>query len=211
MSRSETESWNQIVSSSTHPFHPLTLALNWYPIKNLRSQVLPAINGSNPAMPHELSKVTVAAYHEAGHAVGAFLLGVPVDEIALDSTRSGEGSVHSPLPIKQIRDSNLRWQYAVLSMLGREAERLVFGRADRDYLQADAENIARLYQTFFATEMSCQMFRAELRNRTAEVVGRPGFREAIKALANVVSVERVVPGSRAAEVIRLVTDTHSFR
>jgi len=160
-------------------------------------------------MPHELSKETVAAYHEAGHAVGAFFLSVPVDEIALDSTGSGQGSVHSPLTIKQIRDSNLRWQYAVVSMLGREAERLVFGRADRDYLQVDAENIARLYQTFFATEMSCQMFRAELRNRTAEVVGRPGFREAIQALANVVSVERVVPGSRAAEVIRLVTDTHS--
>ncbi len=93
-------------------------------------------------MTNDMSKVTVAVYHESGHAVGAFFLGVPVDEIALDSTRSDEGSVHSPLPIKQIRDSNLRWQYAVVSMLGREAERLVFGRADRDYLEADAEDIA---------------------------------------------------------------------
>ena len=156
-------------------------------------------------MTNDMSKVTVAVYHESGHAVGAFFLGVPVDEIALDSTRSDEGSVHSPLPIKQIRDSNLRWQYAVVSMLGREAERLVFGRADRDYLEADAEDIARLYQTLFAAEMSCQTFRAELRNRTSEVVRFPGFRDAIETLAHVVSVERVVSGTRAAEVIRLVT------
>ncbi len=176
-----------------------------------RIQNLPAINGRNPEMSDESSKETVAAYHEAGHAVGAFFLGVPVDEITLDLSGSGEGSVHSPLTIKQIRESNLCWQYAVVSMLGREAERLVFGRADRNYLEVDAKNIARLYQAFFATEMSCQMFRAELRYRTAEVVGRPGFREAIEALANVVSVEKVVPGSRATEVIRLVTDTHSSR
>ncbi len=171
------------------------------PIQKLR-----AINGSNSAMPDESSIETVAAYHEAGHAVGAFFLGVPFSEIALDSAVSGEGSVHSPLTIKQIRESNLCWQHAVVLMLGREAERLVFGRADRRYLQEDAGNIARLYLTFFASEMSCQRFRAELRNQTAEVVGRPGFRDAIDALARVVSVERVVPESRAAEVIRLVTD-----
>lgn len=176
-----------------------------------RIQNLQAINGSNSAMPDESSKETAAAYHEAGHAVGAFFLGVPFGEIALDSADSGEGLVHSRLTIKQIRESKLCWQYAVVLMLGREAERLVFGRADRSYLQEDARNIAGLYLTFFASEMNCQRFRAELRNRTAEVVGRPGFREAIEALARVVSVQRVVPGSRAAEVIRLVTDTHSSR
>jgi hypothetical protein len=153
-------------------------------------------------MPAELSKQTIVAYHEAGHAVGAFFLGVPFGEITLDASESGEGSVRSLLTIKQIRESNLCWEHAVVLMLGREGERLVFGRADRSYLQEDAGHIARLYLTFFASDMDCQRFRAELRNRTAEVVSRPGFREAIEALARVVSVERVVAGSRAAEVIR---------
>ncbi len=110
-----------------------------------RIQNLQAINGSNSAMPDESSKETAAAYHEAGHAVGAFFLGVPFGEIALDLADSGQGLVHSPLTIKQIRESNLCWQYAVVLMLGREAERLVFGRADRSYLQEDARNIAGLY------------------------------------------------------------------
>ena len=155
-------------------------------------------------MPREYRQETIAAYHEAGHAVGAFLLGVPFGEIALDSTIDGEGSVLSPLTIQQIRESNLQWQYAVVSMLGREAERLVFGRADRSYLQEDASNIVRLYLKFFASEMTCQRFRAELRSRTTEVAGHPKFREAIEALAAIVIVEKVVLGSRAAEVIRSV-------
>ena len=62
------------------------------------------------------------------------------------------------LTIAQIRESNLYWQYAVVLLLGREAERLVFGRADRRYLKKDAERIARLYRTFFASEMNGQSF-----------------------------------------------------
>jgi hypothetical protein len=152
-------------------------------------------------MPDQASKESVAAYHEAGHAVGAFFLGVPFDDVSLNAANTGEGSVHSPLTVGQIRQSGLCWQYAIVSMLGREAERLVFGHAERDYLQNDAENIVKLYLTFFKSEMTCEKFRAELRSRTAEVVARPGFREAIDALACVVSVEKVVAESRAVGVI----------
>ena len=112
-------------------------------------------------MPDESSKETAAAYHEAGHAVGAFFLGVPFGEIALDSADSGEGLVHSRLTIKQIRESKLCWQYAVVLMLGREAERLVFGRADRSYLQEDARNIAGLYlRARKKIKMALPVFRA---------------------------------------------------
>jgi hypothetical protein len=155
------------------------------------------------------SKDTSAAYHEVGHAVGAFLLGLPFGDVVLAAPGSGEGSVHSPLTIGKIRQSNLRWEYAVVLMLGREAERLVFGRADSRYLREDAECIARLYLTFFASEMTCQQFREELRNRTKELVSCPGFHEAIEALACVLKTERVIPRLRAAELIRTVTSVHS--
>lgn len=92
-------------------------------------------------------KEAVAAYHEAGHAVGAFLLDVPFGDITLDTTTAGQGSVVSPLTVRRIREANLCWNYAVVLMLGREAERLAFGQADRSYLQEDARHIAGLYLT----------------------------------------------------------------
>jgi hypothetical protein len=170
-----------------------------------RTQSGAAISVGDFAMPDHPSKDFVAAYHEAGHAVGAFFLGVPFDDVSLGAATTGEGSVRSPLTIGEIRQSGLCWQYAIVSMLGREAERLVFGRADREYLQNDAETIVNLYITFFKADMACDIFRAQLRSRTAEVVGRPGFREAIDALARVVSVEQVVTESRAIDVIRSAT------
>jgi hypothetical protein len=144
----------------------------------------------------------IAAHHEAGHAVGAFLLGVPFAAVALADPGSGKGSVHAPFTIGKIREC------AVVALLGRATERLVFGRADRRYLRGDAETIARLYLTSalgfagFAAEMSCQEFRAWLRSRTAEVIERPGFREAVEVLAQVLMEEGKVEGERAAEIIR---------
>jgi hypothetical protein len=159
-------------------------------------------------MRHQRDREAVTAIHEAGHAVGAFLLGVPIGQIALDAANTGEGVVRSPLTIGQIRISGLAWQYAVVSMLGREAERIVFGRADRDFLDGDAANIWGLYGTFFASEMKGHVFRKELRDRTAELLRRPGFREAIEALARVLLAERIVDGKRATEVIQIVMDAY---
>lgn len=50
--------------------------------------------------------------------------------------------------------------------------------------------------------MSCQEFRAWLRSRTAEVIERPGFREAVEVLAQVLMEEGKDEGERAAEIIR---------
>jgi hypothetical protein len=155
-------------------------------------------------MLHQQNQEAVAAIHEAGHAVGAFLLDVPIGVIVLDAAKHGEGVVRSPLTIEQIRRSGLPWEYAIVSMLGREAERIVFGRADRDFLEEDAENIQRLYWTFFASQMKCHTYRKELRERTTEVVRRQGFREAIEALATVLMSEKIIDDKRAVEVIQIV-------
>jgi hypothetical protein len=159
-------------------------------------------------MPHQRDREAVTAIHEAGHAVGAFLLGVPIGQIAIDAANAGEGVVRSPLTIGKIRISGLAWQYAVVSMLGREAERIVFGRADRDFLDGDAANIWGLYGTFFASEMKGHVFRKGLRDRKAEVARRPGFREAIEALAIVLVAEKIVDGARAGEIIQNVMDAY---
>ena len=79
----------------------------------------------------------VAAHHEAGHAVGAFLLGVPFEKVALASPGSGEGHIPGSLTVKEIRESNLCWEHAVVARLGPETEKLFFGRADRRYYQND--------------------------------------------------------------------------
>jgi hypothetical protein len=155
------------------------------------------------------SKGTAAAWHEAGHAVGAYLLGVPFGDISLAAPDSGEGSVIASITVKGIRESNLCWVTAVVLMRGREGERLAFGRADRSFLQNDAASIAGIYLTFFGPGMSCQRFRSELRARTRQLVGRPGFREALGALARLAEAERVVPPSRAIDVIRKEIAKHT--
>ena len=99
-------------------------------------------------MPNRSKDDLIAAYHEVGHTVGACLLGVPVADIVLADPGSGEGLAHAPLTIGEIRERNLRWANAVVAMLGRATERLVFGRANRRYLQEDAETLTRLYRTF---------------------------------------------------------------
>ena len=160
-------------------------------------------------MNQEPRKNIVTAYHEAGHAVGAYFLGVRFDHVSIDDTNDGHGSVLGLMTIAEIRRLSLAWENAVVAMLGREAEQVFFGHAERRYLGSDARTIAGLYLTFFEDQMSCQLFRAELRSRTAKVVGRPGFREAVDALACVVRVEKVVPQSRAIAVIRSVTTAGS--
>jgi hypothetical protein len=73
----------------------------------------------------------VAACHEAGHAVGASLLGVPFADVTLDALNAAEGSVPSPLTIDEIRQANLVWQYAIVAMLGWKAEHLPAKSIDR--------------------------------------------------------------------------------
>src|SRR5258708_6483829 len=105
----------------------------------------------------------VTACHEAGHAAGAYFLGIAFGNVAINEEDDAEGSVHSILTVAEIRLSGLAWQHAIIAMLGQEAERMVFGHADRRYLGADAAMIGGLYRTFFKSEMTRQHFRAELR------------------------------------------------
>lgn len=161
------------------------------------------------AVPGSPSRDTAAAWHEAGHAVGAYLLGVPFGDVRLATPDSGEGSVVASITVREIRESDLCWEVGVVLMLGREAERLTFGRADRTFLQSDAAGIVSTYLTFFHPGMSCQSFRKELRARTRELVAWPGFREALATLAHLVEAERVVPQSRAIDMIRQEIAKHT--
>jgi hypothetical protein len=56
-------------------------------------------------------------HHEAGHAVGAILPGVPFDEVSLDRVDSGKGRVPGTLKVEQIRELNLSWQHAIVAKL----------------------------------------------------------------------------------------------
>jgi hypothetical protein len=145
----------------------------------------------------------VAAYHEAGHAVGAFLLGVPVGQVSLIGR--AEGEVNGRLTIKEIREANLHWEHCVVFRLGWAAERLFFGRAELRYLENDVVGIRRSYLTFFS-DMGRRHFREELRRRTEEVVSHARFRGAVEALAAVLLMERAVSEARAHEIIRGVIE-----
>jgi hypothetical protein len=153
-------------------------------------------------MPGDPEKDLITAHHEAGHAVAARLLGVPVGETAMKGHGSGQGLVPGRLTVKAIRESNLAWEHAVVARLGPETESLFFGQADPDWCQDDEEVVARLYLTFFASEMSDLQYRAELRSRTAKVIESPGFREAVKAVAQILLEKRIVCEEEVAEAIK---------
>jgi hypothetical protein len=152
-------------------------------------------------MSHPVDEHIIAAHHEAGHTVGAFLLGVPFGVVAITGPGSGEGSVGASMTVGEIRKSGLVWEHAVVARLGYVTERMLYGRAVRRYLHDDAEIIIRLYLTFFAERMSRHQFRVELRGRAAEVAGQPKYLDAVETLAHVLVQEVTVRGERAAEVV----------
>lgn len=154
-------------------------------------------------MLEKADKDCVAAYHEAGHAVGAILLGVPIDRIVI--TGNGEGGVHPTIAPTKIGDAGLVWEHAIVARLGQETERLFFGRPDKGKLGDDAEAIARLYKTYLR-EMSRGEYRERLRERTAAIVRQPKFRAAVEALAAVLFVDREVSIDHAKRIVRPILD-----
>ena len=120
----------------------------------------------------------IAAHHEAGHAVGAFLLGVPFAAVALADPGSGKGSVHAPFTIGKIREWPWSRCWAERPMLGlRPGRPPLPPRGRRNHREAVPHVRTRLCRLCSRDELPG--FLGPASSRPAEVIERPGFREAV--------------------------------
>ncbi|HBI42853.1 MAG TPA: hypothetical protein DDY78_08345 [Planctomycetales bacterium] len=129
------------------------------------------------------AKDFVAAHHEAGHAVGAYMLGVPTKVVYIEADGSGEGDWKPALTIGEIRKHGLWPEYAICGELGRTVERMLFGSSDSRFCDDDQDVIDRLLLTFLPDRGEREKFKAKLPQLAEDVTRRPFFFESVKAVA----------------------------
>jgi hypothetical protein len=145
-------------------------------------------------------KDRVTAHHEAGHAVAAHLLGVPIRATVLKADGL-QGGVRSKMTFKEMREANLVLEHAVVLAIGPSTEELFFGRIEWDFCRDDVEKIKGLYEHFLKPSMTEARYRAEVERRKNEVLAHPVFREAVGAIAKHLTRHRVACSGRVARVL----------
>jgi hypothetical protein len=129
------------------------------------------------------AKDFITAHHEAGHAVGAFMLGLPTKVVYIKADGSGQGDWKPTLTIGEIRAHGLWQEHAICGELGRTVERMLFGSYDSRFCGDDQYVIDRLLLTFLPDRGEREKFKAKLPQLAEEVTRRPFFFESVKAVA----------------------------
>ena len=82
----------------------------------------------------------IAACHESGHAVAAYLLGVPTESVGIHTSEAGEGKWTADKFNREAMKTT--WiDYAVIGLMGKQVELLLFGGCEDRYLKEDEDNI----------------------------------------------------------------------
>ena len=143
----------------------------------------------------------VAAHHEAGHAVGAYMLEVPTQALSIYCGESGEGHWKPVLTISEIRKRDLWRQHAICGELGRTVERLLFGSFEPCFCEDDQEIIDGLLQVFLHDENEREAFKSSLPKLAEEVTKRPLFFDAVKSLAQELLKGKPLEGPQVISLI----------
>jgi hypothetical protein len=155
-------------------------------------------NRSSPP-PH-----VIAAHHEAGHGVGAVLLGVPIKSISIEGEGSGDGSFNTDLTWGEVKARGIWREHAVVCELGRVAEQLLFGTSGRDCWKNDEARIAEMISKCVADEAERGEVKIWLRRKAWEVAEQSVFVAAVRAVAQELAAKKSLSGWRVEEIVRLI-------
>ncbi|HLJ92324.1 MAG TPA: hypothetical protein VKU02_03945 [Gemmataceae bacterium] len=146
---------------------------------------------------------TVAAHHESGHVVGAYLLGMPIRSVYITPMLS---QYVPGLTIGEAVERGLVRACAIVAALGRVVEEKLFGRYDAECCDVDREVIEEGLLPRITDEQEREKLRKELSQLAEELVARPGFVHAVRVLAQELlkrpGTRKEIGGAEAVAIIQ---------
>ena len=150
-----------------------------------------------------------AACHEAGHAVGAYLLGVPIGELYVTP---GLSAFVPGLSFGEAAERGLLRECAIVSQLGPATEQRLFGKFDAVCCEEDFDVIVNGWLPRIENLGERAALKSELPRLADDLIESPGFLDAVRALTDEVvrvpGVRKELEPTRVVEVIRATLGIH---
>ena len=140
------------------------------------------------------------AYHEAGHAVVACSLRVPVLDIKIEGLR---GRVRYPLRLSQLHpetDFGRLQKLALILFGGEDAEQILDDQAECFASEDDNEQINAIAELLFETNVTASSSWIDGIKDRANVIVIENW-DRVRALAAVLTKESFISGERATHII----------
>lgn len=146
------------------------------------------------------------AYHEAGHAVMARMLGVPLAGVSIDEGKVDRISFSRETEAALAKgrlDRDTAKRHAMVVLAGPVAERLVFGWAEDTRAPGDREAIGRLALSLAGGRSQDELLAlgAELEQATAMALEAPTAKVGLEAVAGALLSRKTLTAEELAELI----------
>jgi hypothetical protein len=161
----------------------------------------------------EVSRNLDFAYHEAGHALIAYRLGLPVGEVSIQPTESTAGWVRYQQPLAEIIQSGdtsderrIRMERcAMVCLAGREAQmRFNFEELQEDDYRVDLDLITQALNQFSHCEEEVLIYEKLLEVRTRQLLDQPMAWEMVTGLATALLKNETMSGEEVHAVFEEV-------
>jgi hypothetical protein len=158
--------------------------------------------------------IQATAYHEAGHAVAAYRLGVSLRQVSIEPDESSAGHVkHQRLLDKTVaydRSDRNRMRVerlVIVCLAGLEAQRKFNARTVRHFhAHSDYQSAVGAVERFTTSNEETQAYINYLLARTRSLLAEPGGWEEIIGLATALLERQRLTGKEAVRIIRGATN-----
>lgn len=156
-------------------------------------------------------QLRATAFHEAGHAVAAFHLGIVVKRVSIVRGEDHNGLVSSSLPkgfdpdSVNLRNRGIVESNIIMCLAGPIAEKHFTGRYNHVGARQDYRTSIDLACLTCGSDKECERFVEWLWVRSENLLKHPRNQQAVKALAEVLLQRKAVSGRLARRVWKSVT------
>jgi hypothetical protein len=150
------------------------------------------------------------AYHEAGHAIVCWILGVIPHEISIKQIRSNFGFCEYEFPLQKFKFEGDSYSYkdraervSLVYLAGEQAGKTFNPKFEwSGDIHHDKEQAMMLIKGFFANQRQPEEYFINLQERAKDLVCQPAAWKGIEALVEELKVNIVIPWANAKEIIQ---------